>query len=38
MTLVRYTGWVLGGSRYTVGLEDVTTGSYLVLDATPARS
>ena len=33
MTLVRYTGWVLGGRGYTVGLEDVKTGSYLVLDA-----
>ncbi len=33
MTLVRYTGWVLGGRGYTVGLEDVATGSYLVLDA-----
>ena len=32
MTLVRYTGWAFGRGRYTVGLEDVATGSYLVLD------
>ena len=32
MTLIRYTGWAFGRGRYTVGLEDVATGSYLVLD------